>query len=151
MLLQRCEEHSLHLGYRLNPLKCVILAPSSDTQNYTLYGITIPHETSFSYLGIPISPGGYLNTQALIQSNTTKALKTMNQMTAIGVNSTGFNKLLSVRFYSQIVRPQLEYGLEISAVKYKDFQKLESCQNQCLRQIFGGSPRLSVKVMLHLY
>ncbi|KAG0806421.1 hypothetical protein G6F17_013959 [Rhizopus arrhizus] len=74
----------------------------------------------------------------------------MNQMTAIGVNSTGFNKLLSVRFYSQIVRPQLEYGLAISAVKYKDFQKLESCQNQCLRQIFGGSPRSSVKVMLHL-
>ncbi|KAG1058640.1 hypothetical protein G6F41_013850 [Rhizopus arrhizus] len=69
----------------------------------------------------------------------------MNQMTAIGVNSTGFDRLLSARFYCQIVRPQLEYGLAISAVKYREFQQLESCQNQCLRRIFGGSPRSSVK------
>ncbi|KAG1142020.1 hypothetical protein G6F38_008019 [Rhizopus arrhizus] len=74
----------------------------------------------------------------------------MNQMTAIGVNSTGFEKLTSTRFYSQIVRPQLEYGLAISAVKCRELQKIESCQNQCLRRIFGGTSRSSIKVMLHL-
>ncbi|KAG1147073.1 hypothetical protein G6F37_011848 [Rhizopus arrhizus] len=72
-------------------------------------------------------------------------------MTAIGVNSTGFDKLTSTRFYSQIVRPQLEYGLAISAVKCRELQKIESCQSQCLRRIFGGgTSRSSIKVMLHL-
>ncbi|KAG0954269.1 hypothetical protein G6F31_013195 [Rhizopus arrhizus] len=84
-----------------------------------------------------------------MQGNTI-SLKTMNQMTAIGVNSTGFDKLTSTRFYSQIVRPQLEYGLAISAVKFRELQKIESCQNQCLRRIFGRASRSSIKVMLHL-
>jgi hypothetical protein len=119
-LLQKCEDHSYQLGFRWNPLKCAILSPSSDIQDYDLYGITLPHQVSFSYLGIPISPGGYFNTKELIQNNINKALKTMNQMTSIGVNSTGFDNLTSTRFYSQIVRPQLEYGLAISAVKFKE-------------------------------
>ncbi len=38
----------------------------------------------------------------------------------------------------------------LAAIKYREFQQLESCQNQCLRRIFGGSPRSSVKAMLHL-
>ncbi|KAG1150279.1 hypothetical protein G6F37_000107 [Rhizopus arrhizus] len=134
-LLQQCEEHSYQLGYRWNPLKCAIVAPVEDTQSYSLYNTAIPRQDSFPYLSIPIRPGGYINTSELIQGNINKALKTMNQMTAIGVNSTGFDRLLSARFYYQIVRPQLEYGLVISA---------------CLRRIFGGSPRSSVKVMLHL-
>jgi hypothetical protein len=52
-----------------------------------------------------------------------KALKTINQMTAIGVKSTGFDKLTSTRIYSQIVRPQLEYGLAISAVKSRELRR----------------------------
>lgn len=47
-------------------------------------------------------------------------------------------------------RPQLEYGLAINAIKYREFKKLESCQNQYLRRIFGGGSRSSTKVMLHL-
>ncbi|KAG0821472.1 hypothetical protein G6F18_012181 [Rhizopus arrhizus] len=31
ILLQQCEDHSHRLGYRWDPLKCAILAPSSDT------------------------------------------------------------------------------------------------------------------------
>ncbi|KAG1503089.1 hypothetical protein G6F46_000715 [Rhizopus delemar] len=95
-------------------------------------------------------PGGYLHTQELIQGNVNKALKTMNAMAMIGVNPAGFDRLLSVRFYTQIVRPQLEYGLAISMVKYREFQTIESCQNQCLRRIFGGGSRSSTQVMLHL-
>ncbi|KAG1220567.1 hypothetical protein G6F35_006614 [Rhizopus arrhizus] len=104
ILLQQCKDHSHRLGYRWNPLKCAILAPSSDTQAYSLYGTTIPRQGIFSYLGIPINPGGYLNTAQLIQDNVNKALQTMNQMTTIGVNNKGFDRLLSVRFYTQIVR-----------------------------------------------
>jgi hypothetical protein len=98
ILLQQCKDHSHRLGYRWNPLKCAILAPSSDTQAYSLYGTAIPHQGIFSYLGIPINPGGYLNTAQLIQDNVNKALQTMNQMTTIGVNNKGFDRLLSVVF-----------------------------------------------------
>ncbi|KAG0785673.1 hypothetical protein G6F21_009103 [Rhizopus arrhizus] len=151
ILLQQCEDHSHRLGYRWNPLKCAILAPSSDTQAYSLYGTTIPRQGIFSYLGIPINPGGYLNTAQLIQDNVNKALQTMNQMTTIGVNNKGFDRLPSVRFYTQIVRSQLEYGLAVSSVPAHQLQKLDACQTQCIRRIFGGGSRSSIKVMLHLY
>ncbi|KAG1452056.1 hypothetical protein G6F46_009312 [Rhizopus delemar] len=71
-------------------------------------------------------------------------------MAMIGVNPAGFDRLLSVRFYMQIMLPQLEYGLAISMVKFHEFQKIESCQNQCLRQIFRGSSRSSTQVMHRL-
>ncbi|KAG1001888.1 hypothetical protein G6F27_012459 [Rhizopus arrhizus] len=90
------------LGYRRNPLKCAILAPSSDTQAYSLYGTTIPRQGIFSYLGIPINPGGYLNTTQIIQDN-------------------ALTVFLSVRFYTQIVRSQLEYGLAISSIPAHQF------------------------------
>ncbi|KAG0783481.1 hypothetical protein G6F22_008669 [Rhizopus arrhizus] len=149
-LLQQCEEHSQLLGYRWNPLKCAIVAPSSDTSTYFLYGTAIPSQSSFPYLGIPIGPGGHLLSNDLIQHNVNKALQTMNQMSAIGVNHKGFSPLLSVRFYSQIVRSQLEYGLAISAISPTQMKKLEDCQTKCIRRIFGGNSRSSTKVMLHL-
>ncbi|KAG0830584.1 hypothetical protein G6F17_014077 [Rhizopus arrhizus] len=74
----------------------------------------------------------------------------MNQMSALGVNPKGFDHLLSVRFYTQIVRSQLEYGLAISPISTTQLKKLEACQTQCIRKIFGGSTRSSTKVMLHL-
>ncbi|EIE75780.1 hypothetical protein RO3G_00484 [Rhizopus delemar RA 99-880] len=133
-----------------NPSKCAILAPGSDTRSYSLYGTVLPRQTSLSHLGIPISPGGYLNTNELVQNNINKALQTMNQMSAIGVNHKGFNQLLSVRFYTLIVRSQLEYGLAISAVSSSNITKFETCQTQCIRRIFGGGSRSSTKIMLHL-
>ncbi|KAG1557342.1 hypothetical protein G6F49_005493 [Rhizopus delemar] len=134
-ILQKCEEHSYQLGCCLNLAKCTILALPEDTQSYTLYNTILPKQNSFPYLGIPICPGGYLHTQELIQGNVNKALKIMNEMAMIGVNPAGFDRLLSVRFYTQIVRPQLEYGLAIS---------------MCLRRIFGGGSRSLTQVMLHL-
>ncbi|KAG2209371.1 hypothetical protein INT46_002614 [Mucor plumbeus] len=71
-------------------------------------------------------------------------------MTSIGVNKKGIDKLISTRFYNQIVRPQLEYGLAISTFNLRNIRELENCQNQCLRQIFGGRPYTSTKVMLHI-
>ncbi|KAI7899581.1 uncharacterized protein BX663DRAFT_532734 [Cokeromyces recurvatus] len=74
----------------------------------------------------------------------------MNQISSLGVNHKGFNRLLSVRFYSQMIRSPMEYGLAICALNNSHFTKLEACQNECIRRIFGGSARSSTKVMLHL-
>ncbi|KAG2200495.1 hypothetical protein INT46_004264 [Mucor plumbeus] len=149
-LLQQCEIHSYSLGYRWNPVKCVIVAPTIDTQTYHLYGTPIPKEFSFSYLGIPIKPGGLLDYPALIQQNINKASLTMNQLAAIGPNSNGFPPLLACRFYSQIVRAQLDYDLAISPTTAKLIQKLDTFQNSCIRRIFGGHANSSIQLMLHL-
>ncbi|KAG1053263.1 hypothetical protein G6F43_004649 [Rhizopus delemar] len=83
--------------------------------------------------GIPIRPGGYLHTQELIQGNINKALKTMNEMAMVGVDPAVFDRLLSVRFYTQIVCPQLEYSLAFMSTS----------------NLWGGS-RFSTQAMLHL-
>ncbi|KAG1138099.1 hypothetical protein G6F37_011425 [Rhizopus arrhizus] len=50
----------------------------------------------------------------------------------------------------QIVRAQLEYGLAIAPTSVAQLTKLDACQTQCIRRIFGGGSRLPTKVMLHL-
>ncbi|KAG1248828.1 hypothetical protein G6F65_019407 [Rhizopus arrhizus] len=102
-LLKSCEDHSYKLGYRWNPSKCVILDPMQPSSSYTLYGEPIPKQHSFPYLGIPFRPGGYLDAIALVNQNKTKALATMNQLSAVGVHPKGFSPLLGIRFYSHIV------------------------------------------------
>lgn len=149
-LLHICEDHSYKLGYRWNPSKCVVLDPSNQSPTYYLYGDPLPVRSSFPYLGVPIRPGGYLHTFELLTNNINKSLATMNQLTMIGLNPNGFGQLIATRFYKQIVRAQLEYGLAISKVTSLLSDKLEDAQNICLRSIFGGSSRSSIKVMLHL-
>ncbi|KAG0811797.1 hypothetical protein G6F20_006873 [Rhizopus arrhizus] len=102
-LLKSCEDHSYKLGYRWNPSKCVILDPTQPSSSYTLYGEPIPKQPSFPYLGISFRPGGYLDTVALVNQNKTKALATMNQLSAIDVHPNGFSPLLGTHFYSRIV------------------------------------------------
>ncbi|CEP13088.1 hypothetical protein [Parasitella parasitica] len=121
-LLHQCEAHSYSLGYRWNPSTCVGVAPSSDTQVYQLY----------------------------VQQNINKASLTMNQLAAIGLNSNGFPSLLACRFYSQMIRSQLDYGLAISPINNKLIQQLDVFRNQCIRRIFDGHSKSSAQVMLHM-
>jgi hypothetical protein len=74
----------------------------------------------------------------------------MNQTAAIGVNCKGFDRLLSARFYAQIARLQLEYGLAISSIPPTLIKQFENYQKQCIRRIFRGGARSSYKAMLHL-
>ncbi len=68
----------------------------------------------------------------------------------IGLHSKGFSPLLAVRFYTQIIRAQLEYELIITKITSFLTSKFEDAQNTCIRRIFSGSSRSSTKVMLHL-
>ncbi|CEP13597.1 hypothetical protein [Parasitella parasitica] len=150
-LLSKCEEHSLSLGYRWNPKKCVIVDPNPISRKYYLYNSELPNEDYFPYLGVPIKSGGIIDKPALLQQNINKALGTMKQLASLGVNKYGFDYLISTRFYAQIVRPQLEYGLAITSFNLREIRSIENCQNQCMRQIFGGRPFTSTKkVMLHI-
>jgi hypothetical protein len=114
---------------------------------FYLYGDALPARSSFSYLGAPIRPGGYLHTFELL---TNKSLAIMNKLAILGLNPNGFNQLLATNFYKQIVRAQLEYGLAISKVISFLLDKLENAQNTYLRRIFGSSCKSSIKVILQL-
>ena len=53
----------------------------------------------------------------------------MNQLSAVGVHPKGFSPLLGIRFYSHIVRAQLEYGLTITKINKYSRKQLEDAQN----------------------
>lgn len=149
-LLKICEQHSIDTGYRWNPTKCVILDNPSQPIEYKIYNQAIPRLSSFAYLGVPFKPGGFLDPDALVNRNCSKAFATMNMLTSIGVNPTGFSKLLSSRFYAQIVRSQMEYSLAINLFSNSQLRRLEDTQNKCIQKIYGAHDRSSTKVMLHL-
>ncbi|KAG0961333.1 hypothetical protein G6F31_009763 [Rhizopus arrhizus] len=83
-LLRKCEEHSMQMGYRWNPSKCVILDNQPQTIEYAIYDQVIPQATTFNYLGIPFKPGGHLYLEKLIQINILKAMSTTNALSSIG-------------------------------------------------------------------
>lgn len=151
-LLQICEQHSIERGYRWNPAKCVIL-PSDNSHSpapFQLYGQDLPFQTTFSYLGIPIKPGGHIDSHLMTMDRIKTSKASMNLLKSLGVNPSGFDRLLSLRLYTQICRAHLEYGLAITSFNYSQKAAFESFQNQAIRGIFGGSPNSSVLIMRHL-
>ncbi|KAG0741004.1 hypothetical protein G6F16_009065 [Rhizopus arrhizus] len=77
-------------------------------------------------------------------------MSTMNVLSSIGVNPSRFSKLLCSRFYAQIARPQMEYGIAITYLNHTQLKTLEEAQNKCIRKIYGTSRKTSTKVILHL-
>ncbi|KAG1647047.1 hypothetical protein G6F44_000217 [Rhizopus delemar] len=149
-LLRKCEEYSLQMGYRWNPSKCVILDNQLEPIPYTIYNQALPQATSFAYLGVPFKPGGYLDLDELIRRKSSKALATMNVLKSIGINPSGFYRLLSTRFYAHIVRPQLEYGLAINRFTITQLKSIEDVQDTCIRKIHGTRGKTCTKLMLHI-
>ncbi|KAG1169845.1 hypothetical protein G6F70_008094 [Rhizopus microsporus] len=149
-LLRQCEKHNIQMGYRWNPSKCVILDNSTDPITYTLYDQPLPRGTTFAYLGVPFKPGGHLDPEELIQRHTRKAFATINILLSVGMNPSGFSKLLCTRFYAHIARPQLEYDLAISRLTVSQLHTLEEAQNNCIKKIYGARGKASTKVTLHM-
>ncbi|ORE01276.1 hypothetical protein BCV72DRAFT_217610, partial [Rhizopus microsporus var. microsporus] len=88
--------------------------------------------------------------EELIQRNIRKALVTVNMLSSVGVNPSGFSKLLCTRFYAHIVRPQLEYDLVINRFTISQLYALEEAQNNCIKKIYGARGKASIKIMLYM-
>ncbi|KAG1570916.1 hypothetical protein G6F47_013696 [Rhizopus delemar] len=74
-MLKLCEDHSLSLGYRWNPLKCAVLnhptssSSSSGSTQLSLYGTSLPLVDKFVYLGrmvVPLMPSDFKISNFLI-------------------------------------------------------------------------------------
>ncbi|KAG1050440.1 hypothetical protein G6F43_007290 [Rhizopus delemar] len=138
------------MGYRWNLSKCDIFDNQLQTIEYAIYGQVLPQATTFTYLGISFKPDDHLDLVKLVQSNTFKAMSTMNVLSSIGVSSSRFSKLLCSRFYAQIVRPQMEYDMTINCFNHTLLKSLEETQDKYIRQIYGVPGKTPTKVMFHL-
>ncbi|CEG76384.1 hypothetical protein RMATCC62417_11286 [Rhizopus microsporus] len=98
--------------------------------------------TTFACLGVPFKPGGHLDLEELIQRSIPKALAMMKILSSVGVDPSGFSKLLCARFY--------EYGLAINRFTVCQLYGLEEVQKNCIKKIYGAQGKASTKVMLHM-
>jgi hypothetical protein len=151
-LLKAAENHSRRLGYRWNPLKCVIVNhPGHDARPLKLYGSELPTAQNFSYLGMPINNKGQLDTQLLLDRNIQSAVPAMRVgLRPLGIASAAFSRVIAAKLYAVFIRPILEYGLCVSLLLKKQMTALEKAQNTCLRLAFGGHPKASTIVFRHL-
>ncbi|EIE88737.1 hypothetical protein RO3G_13448 [Rhizopus delemar RA 99-880] len=155
-MLKLCEDHSLSLGYRWNPLKCAVLnhptssSSSSGSTQLKLYGTSLPLVDKFVYLGMPFVKTG-LSAASVLSLRSPGVLKLMSILNLIGVNRQGFSLLLCSRIYATFVRPKFEYGLAISKFTTAQVKEIERLQDRCLRMMVGGHATSSTSVIKHLY
>jgi hypothetical protein len=152
-LLKTAELHSKIIGYRWNPQKCVIVNPPSlhGGRPLKLYGSVIPTADSFTYLGLPISAKGHLDTGLLLDRNTHAGVSAMRSfLQPLGLASASFSRVTAAKLYTTFIRPKFEYGLAISTFLKKDLKALEKAQDTCLRLAFGGHKKSSTAVFKHM-
>ncbi|KAG0999024.1 hypothetical protein G6F27_013835 [Rhizopus arrhizus] len=139
-MLKLCEDHSLSLGYRWNPLKCAVLnhptssSSSSGSTQLKLYGTPLPLVDKFVYLGMPFIKTG-LSAASVLPLRSPGVLQLMGILNKIGVNRQGFSLLLCARIYATFVRPKFEYGLAISKFSAAQVKEIERLQDRCLRMM----------------
>ncbi|KAG1296192.1 hypothetical protein G6F64_013227 [Rhizopus arrhizus] len=154
-MLKLCEDHSLSLGYRWNPLKCAVLnhptssTSSSGSTQLKLYGTPLPLVDKFVYLGMPFVKTG-LSAASVLPLRSPGVLQLMGILNKIGVNRQGFSLLLCSRIYATFVRPKFEYGLAISKFSAAQTKEIERLQDRCLRMMVGGHRTSSTTVIKHM-
>ncbi|KAG0862800.1 hypothetical protein G6F16_012267 [Rhizopus arrhizus] len=154
-MLKLCEDHSLSLGYRWNPLKCAVLnhptssTSSSGSTQLKLYGTPLPLVDKFVYLGMPFVKTG-LSAASVLPLRSPGVLQLMGILNKIGVNRQGFSLLLCSRIYATFVRPKFEYGLAISKFSAAQVKEIERLQDRCLRMMVGGHATSSTTIIKHL-
>ncbi|GAA5807740.1 hypothetical protein MFLAVUS_001115, partial [Mucor flavus] len=93
-MLDLAAEHSMTLGYRWSPSKCMVLNAPSPTSSsslgfeFKLYGVALPRVDEFSYLGVPFRKKGLCG-GAILDNRLAGAIKTMALLTSIGVHRNG--------------------------------------------------------------
>ncbi|KAG2211145.1 hypothetical protein INT45_008179 [Circinella minor] len=150
-LLDHAEQHSLQLGYRWNPTKCIAInAASSSSPPLTLYNQPLISASTFIYLGIPFTNKGTIDTPLLIERNITSTLHSMRVLHQLGCSPAGFPCHLSIQLYKRFIRPKFEYGLAIARFRQIDAKRLNRAQDNCLRMLFGGHSKASIIVFRHM-
>lgn len=153
-LLDAAQQHSITLGYRWNPAKSALILPphlksATPPPSFTLYDQPIPAVNSFKYLGIYFNHKGIDNKQMLIH-NASKGSQAMHLLHSLGANATGFDKILSFKFYKCFIRPIFEYAFPLLTPTTNDFKIVEKAQDNACRLIMHGHRSSSTHVIKHM-
>jgi Reverse transcriptase (RNA-dependent DNA polymerase) len=131
-LLSVCEAHAEANGYRFSAKKSEVIAlPELDTSCLQLHGQALTRALTFVYLGVSFDLWGVAwrkHAERLVS----KAEKTVAMATLAGMYARGIGVLLAVRMYCALVRPQLEYGLQLSTLTKAAKGILQRSQHQLL-------------------
>jgi hypothetical protein len=140
-MLRECEEHSEENGYRFSPAKCEVVT-TRKLEETRLYGVPLKQVTQFVYLGMVMDERG-IAAEAQVRRMEQKTMSAINQMKTVGMNGGGFTTRVKRRMYETFIRPKLEYGLQIIAVRKKLMDRIERVQHWALCTMFGVSHNTS--------
>ena len=109
-LLKLAEEDSKVRGCRFSPAKCVTVGHNGTRQR--LYGLNLPRERSFCYLGIDVNCQGMCK-KSHTKRRYEKAEKSASVLEKVGARFSNFHSHTNLQFYRIFIRPGLEYGLPL--------------------------------------
>ena len=146
-LLDICEWWATRVGMRFAIAKCFVLSPAPIPPQLTIYGSDLPVEVSVDYLGMPFSATGGADWATNATNRAGKARGTIIKLAEVGVNAGGFAPAASVRLYKALVRPKMEYGLQLAVLGGKAATGVQRTQNLALRTIFGVGKTASINAL----
>ena len=132
-LLLICETWSLNVGMRFAPSKCVVLTDLLST-NLKLYNEPLPCSNAEKYLGVNISPDG-IDFLKLAKERSDKAKGFSNMMTSLG-NISVLAPEAYTRIYKSLIRPVIEYGMQLSPVSSECLKFYQGSRNSALRLFY---------------
>jgi hypothetical protein len=147
-LLDLAQEFAKGNSFCFNAAKCVWIGESHE-QEVFIGGVTIRRVESFEYLGITFGKKG-IDSGKHIARLCGNARKIFFVLKRIGMNATGFSTNANILFYKTIIRPRLEYGLQVLKLSKGNKGKLEAAQHEFVCGAFSvgrNTSRTSLRVL----
>lgn len=133
LYLNAASRHAEDNNYKFNAAKTVIL--TNNSFNFKMDGEEITCSKTFEYLGITFNIKGIDS-----KSHLEKLYKRMLSLKCInifGFNDYGLPFKSRIIIYKSIIRPVMEYGLNICRFNKSQIKKLESIQNHFMTKLLS--------------
>jgi hypothetical protein len=144
-----CDDHARVNHYRFAPLKCVILASTTEEPLVTLHNIPIPILSEFKFLGYWFKATGF-NSATHVPKMMEAATTAANVLQGVGVNGRTYSANSIVKMYKTFVRPILEWGSNLHKHHSKIIQQLDRRQTFLLKKLLSVGIRTSTAAVLML-
>ena len=147
-LLNLALEFAAENNFKFNANKCVWTG-EKDEKEIFLEETKMKMVASFEYLGITFSKKG-IDANKHIERLCCNARKIYFTLQRIGFNGQGFSTNSNILIYKTIIRPRLEYGLQITKFTKTNLDKIEASQHEFICGAFSigkNSSRTALRVL----
>jgi len=143
--LRVLKSHSIQWRYSINVRKCAYLvfaAPSRRLSSFppsalTFHGIALPNDQNYSYLGVSAAVFRGSSSQFAKQKADAARAKLPMLSGAAGARFNGLRPSLAVSLWQALIRPGIEWGLELISAPPSVMNKLDSVLPAALRTFVG--------------